>query len=289
LIPIKDNIPTLRFPILTLVLIVVNLAVFGWQISHSSSPGSSSDPHVPGVSAQDELTFEYGAIPYRLTHPGKDCAFGAVVVGGAPQETLVCQGTSDYAQAKRLAAQGVAPVRPLDSPPWWATVFTSMFMHGGILHIGFNMLFLWIFGNNVEDSMGRPRFLLFYLLAGIVAAYAQALLDTGSTEPAIGASGAIAGVLGGYLLLFPRARVLTLVFIILFVTVIEIPAVIMLGIWFVLQFLPALGQVSTHGTGGGGVAYWAHVGGFAFGLAAIKLFANRYKPASGPGPPYPVY
>ena len=118
-----------------------------------------------------------------------------------------------------------------------------MFMHGGILHIAFNMLFLWIFGNNVEDSMGRGRFVLFYLLAGIAAAYAQALLDTNATVPAIGASGAIAGVLGGYLLLYPHARVLTLVFIIFFVTLIEIPAVIMLGIWFVLQFLPAIGQL----------------------------------------------
>ena len=137
--------------------------------------------------------------------------------------------------------------------------------------------------------MGRPRFLLFYLLAGVVAAYVQSLLSPDSTVPAIGASGAIAGVLGGYLLLYPRARVLTVVFIIFFVTLIEIPAVIMLGIWFALQFLPALGQVSTDVTGGGGVAYWAHVGGFAFGLAAIKLFANRYRGARGAEPPYPVY
>jgi membrane associated rhomboid family serine protease len=152
-----------------------------------------------------------------------------VVSSGAPQADVVCQGTSQYRQAERLANQRGAPFQPLDSPPWWETVFTSMFMHGGILHIAFNMLFLWIFGNNIEDSMGRPRFLLFYLAAGIVAAYAQALLDTNATEPAIGASGAIAGVLGGYLLLYPRARVLTLVFIIFFVTLIEIPAVIMLG------------------------------------------------------------
>src|SRR4030095_15936952 len=110
---------------------------------------------------------------------------------------------------------------------------------------------------------------------GIAAAYTQALLDTNATVPAIGASGAVAGVLGGYLLLYPHARVLTLVFIIFFVTLIEIPAVIMLGIWFVLQFLPAVGQVGTDAVSGGGVAYWAHVGGFAFGLAAIKLFANR--------------
>src|SRR3954452_218808 len=254
----------------------MNIAVFVWQLTLSSDPGSSSSPQVPGLSQADETTLEYGAIPYRLTHPGKDCAVGAVTTGPNASNSLqvVCQGTSDY-----QAAQGQPNFTPLDSPPWWATVFTSMFMHGGILHIAFNMLFLWIFGNNVEDSMGRPRFLLFYLSAGIVAAYAQALLDTNATEPAIGASGAIAGVLGGYLLLYPRARVLTLVFIIFFVTLIEIPAVIMLGIWFVLQFLPAIGQLATPDVTGGGVAYFAHVGGFVFGLAAIKLFANRYREA----------
>ncbi len=272
-----------------MALIALNIVVFVWQISHSSAPGSSTSPHVRGLSAQDELTFEYGAVPYRLTHPGKSCAFGATVHGGKAQETLVCQGTAEYAQARQLAAQGVAPLQPFDSIPWWATVFTSMFMHGGILHIAFNMLFLWIFGNNIEDSMGRPRFIAFYLLAGIVAAYTQALPSPNSTLPAIGASGAIAGVLGGYLVLYPRARVLTLVFIIFFVTLIEIPALIMLGIWFVLQFLPALGQVTSHVTGGGGVAYWAHVGGFAFGLVAIKLFANRYRAAAAAEPPYPVY
>ena len=156
------------------------------------------------------------------------------------------------------------------------TVLAALFMHGGILHLGGNMLFLWIFGNNIEDRLGRPRFLLFYLLAGLISLYAQALVDTSSTVPTIGASGAIAGVLGGYALLYPRARVLTLIFIIFFVTLIEIPAMIMLGIWFVLQFLPAIGQTSiTDLAGGDSVAYLAHVGGFIFGLAAIKLFARR--------------
>jgi membrane associated rhomboid family serine protease len=274
LIPVKDNIPTLRFPVVTVVLIAINVVVFVWQLTLSSDPGSSTSPHVPGLSQADEATLEYGAIPYRLTHPGKDCAAGQVTSGPNASSSLqvVCQGTSDY-----RAAEGRPNFTPLDSPPWWATVFTSMFMHGGILHIAFNMLFLWIFGNNVEDSMGRPRFVAFYLLAGIVAAYTQALLTAGSTVPAIGASGAIAGVLGGYLLLFPRARVLTLVIIILFVTIIEIPAAILLAIWFVLQFLPALGQVTTSAAGGEGVAYWAHVGGFVFGLVAIKAFASRYR------------
>jgi membrane associated rhomboid family serine protease len=266
LIPVKDNIPTLRFPIVTVALIVINIAVFAWQLTLSSAPGSSASPHIPGLSQSDEVTLEYGAIPYRLLHPGSDC--------GVSGQGVVCRGQQGYVASRKL-----------DSPPWWATVFTSMFLHGGILHIAFNMLFLWIFGNNVEDSMGRPRFIAFYLLGGVVAAYTQALLTASSTVPAIGASGAIAGVLGGYLLLFPRARVLTVVLIILFVTIIEVPAAILLVIWFVLQFLPALGQVTTTAAGGEGVAYWAHVGGFAFGLVAIKLFANRYgtKAAGPPG------
>jgi membrane associated rhomboid family serine protease len=257
----------------TVALIVINVAVFVWQFTLSSDPNSSSDPRIPGLSQRDEANLTYGAIPYRLTHPGKDCAVGDVpaAAGGARGSSLqvVCEGTAEYQDAEKVV--------PLESVPWWATVFTSMFMHGGILHIAFNMLFLWIFGNNVEDSMGRGRFVLFYLLGGVVAAYAQALLTADSTVPAIGASGAVAGVLGSYLLLYPRARVLTVVLIIFFVTIIEIPAVILLGIWFVLQFLPALGQVTTNATGGEGIAYWAHVGGFAFGLLAIKLFARRVK------------
>jgi membrane associated rhomboid family serine protease len=277
LIPIKDNIPTSRFPVLTVLLIALNIVVFGWQLHFSSSQASNQAFRQLRISEQDQSTLEYGAIPYRLTHPGENCAAG-ITNPNAPQAEVVCQGTRQYAKARQLSVVGGAPFAPLDSPPWWVTLFTSMFMHGGILHIAFNMLFLWIFGNNVEDSMGRPRYLLFYLLAGIVAAYAQSLLSINSTQPAIGASGAIAGVLGGYLLLFPRARVLTVVIIIFFVTLIEIPAVIMLGIWFALQFLPAVGQIGTDAVSGGGVAYWAHVGGFAFGLAAIKLFANRYRP-----------
>ncbi len=259
-----------------MLLIVANLVVFGWQLHFSGNASSNQQFGELGITEQDQATLTYGAIPYRLTHPGENCAVGVTGEGQARRAEVVCQGTAKYSQARQLEVQG-APFQRLDSPPWWATVFTSMFMHGGILHIAFNLLFLWIFGNNVEDSMGRPRFLLFYLLAGVVAAYTQALVSLDSTAPAIGASGAIAGVLGGYLLLYPRARVLTVVFIIFFVTLIEIPALIMLGIWFVLQFLPAIGQVGTDAVSGGGVAYWAHVGGFAFGLAAIKLFANRYR------------
>jgi membrane associated rhomboid family serine protease len=181
---------------------------------------------------------------------------------------VVCDGSAKEREAD--SRPGVAVI-DLEEPPFWVTILTSMFLHGGWLHIIGNMLFLWVFGNNVEDSMGRLRFPLFYLLSGVVAAYAQALLDTTSTIPTVGASGAVAGVLGGYILLHPGARVMTLVIVIFFVTVIEIPAMILLGLWAVLQFVPAVGQVASDITGDD-VAYFAHVGGFLFGLAAIKLF-----------------
>jgi rhomboid family protein len=247
LIPLRDNLPTSRLPIVTILLILANIAVFAWQLSFPSDQSSSASLAAAQISERDENALEYGAIPYRLTHPGKD----------APQPAGV------------------------DEKPWYVTVFTSMFMHGGLLHIGFNLLFLWIFGNNVEDSMGRLKFLAFYLLAGIAAVYAQAAIDPNSTLPTIGASGAIAGVLGAYAVLYPHARVLSLVVIIFFITLVEIPALILLAIWFALQFLPAIGQLATPEIGGqGGVAYFAHVGGFAFGLAMVKLFATRHKEAT---------
>jgi rhomboid family protein len=272
LLPLKDNVPTTRFPIVTILLIVINLAVFGWELSLSSSANSNQLLHQAGINQRDEAEIEGGAIPYRITHPGKDCAVGA---DRTRRPQIVCEGTSDYDRALTLHEQGRAPFVPLDSPPWWQTVFTAMFLHASWLHVLGNMLFLWIFGNNIEDSMGRVRYVLFYLLAGIAACYAQAAIDPSSTGPTLGASGAIAGVLGGYILLHPRARVLTLLFLFLFVTLVEIPAVVMLGIWFILQAIPAVTQFSSPDVAGGGIAYLAHVGGFVFGLVAIKLFANR--------------
>jgi membrane associated rhomboid family serine protease len=284
-------VPTSRFPIVTVVLIAINIAFFGWQLSFSGS--EELTPAYPGVTERDANSIEYGAIPYRLTHPGKDCALGARTVSATSAEPgVVCEGSPEYDEAVELseAEPGIPPLEPLDAAPWWVTILTSMFMHGGILHIAFNMLFLWIFGNNVEDSMGRAKYLLFYLLAGAAAVYAQSALDPDSTIPTIGASGAVAGVLGAYLLLLPHARVLTLIFIIFFVTLIEIPAYVLLGLWFVLQFLPAVGQVATPDLAGeGGVAYFAHVGGFVFGLALVKLFARRRPAFGGGGPRYPVY
>ena len=150
-----------------------------------------------------------------------------------------------------------------------------MFMHGSLLHLAGNMLFLWIFGNNIEDSMGRARFIAFYLLGGVVALLAQTALDPDAAVPTIGASGAVAAVLGGYALLYPRARVVTLVIIVFFITIIRLPALVVLGIWIALQIASGAAELGNPVGGEGGVAYFAHIGGFVFGLLAIRAFANK--------------
>ncbi len=277
MIPLKDNVPTARLPIVTILLIVVNVGFFVWQLTFSSD--SSSDPQLNrlGVSARDLKSVQYGAIPYRILHPGRDCAFGVTgASSGSSQAQVVCEGTTEYTDALRAHRDLGEPFARYSNPPWYLTIFTSMFLHGGILHIAFNMLFLWIFGGNIEEAMGRGLYLLFYLLAGVAAVYSQAAIDPSGTLPSIGASGAIAGVLGAYAVLLPRARILTLIFLLFFATLIEIPAFVMLGVWFVLQFIPAVGQVAVPDIGGqGGVAYFAHVGGFIFGLLLVRLFVRH--------------
>jgi rhomboid family protein len=246
--------------VVTIALIAINVFVYLFLQRKSGIDFS-------GNSLDQASLAHYGAIPYELTHPGSQCdlAQGAVACEGQPGVT----GTAG------------------DQLPTIATVFTGMFTHAGLLHLGGNMLFLWIFGNNVEDSMGPVRFVIFYLLAGIAALTLQVAIGPDSTVPTLGASGAIAGVLGGYILIYPRARVLTLIFLFVFFTFIELPAVFFLFIWFAQQAV--FGAVGlTNPTGGGGVAYFAHVGGFLFGLAAIRLFATRRSAAYGQ-PRYPVY
>jgi membrane associated rhomboid family serine protease len=156
----------------------------------------------------------------------------------------------------------------------WIAVFTSMFLHGGFLHVGGNMLYLWIFGDNVEDRMGHGRFLLFYLLCGIAAALAQTYINPESIVPMVGASGAIAGVMGAYFVLYPHSRIVTLVPLFVYFQVMEVPAVFFLGIWFLMQFLSGVGSIATAVSGepGGGVAFWAHVAGFVAGLAGVLVF-----------------
>ncbi len=155
------------------------------------------------------------------------------------------------------------------------SVFTSMFLHGGFFHIAGNMLFLWIFGDNIEDALGHFRFLVFYLFSGVVAAYGNALTDPQSTLPMIGASGAISGVLGAYILLFPRARVHTLIFFGFFWQIVRIPAVLVIGFWFLIQVVSGLSSAGAlqHG----GIAWFAHVGGFLAGLLTIKFWVPQKK------------
>ena len=245
--PLKDNIPLRRTPILTLGIIVACCLVYFvferglWELGPRG----------------DERVLEFGAIPYEVTNPGSDCG--------------VDQASGQVVCEEQQGVQGEAP----EQAPWWVTVFTSMFMHGSLLHLGGNMLFLWIFGGNIEDSMGRPRFVAFYLLGGVVALLAQVAIDPDATVPTVGASGAIAAVLGGYAVLYPRARVVTLVFIIIIFTIIELPALVVLGLWFLLQVFYGATNLAEPLAGSGGVAYFAHIGGFVFGLILIKLFANR--------------
>jgi membrane associated rhomboid family serine protease len=156
----------------------------------------------------------------------------------------------------------------------WVTVLTSMFLHGGIMHVAGNMLYLWIFGDNVEDRMGHGRFLVFYLLCGAAAALAQTITQPDSVIPMVGASGAIAGVMGAYFVLYPRSRIVTLVPLFFFFQVIEVPAILFLGIWFIMQFVSGLGSILTVASGqaAGGIAFWAHVAGFVAGISGVVVF-----------------
>jgi membrane associated rhomboid family serine protease len=253
LLPLKDNIPTRNFPVVTVAIIVINVVVFIFFQQALFGPNGGFNS-----SGDETKVIEYSFIPYELSHPGKNC--------GALEGSIVCE--------KEAGGLDQSGARPGDSQaPVWLTIFTSMFMHGGVLHIAGNMLFLWIFGNNIEDAMGRLKFILFYLAGGVVAALTHFFIG-GPNEitPTLGASGAIAAVLGGYALLYPKARVVTLVIIIFFITVITLPALLVLGLWFLLQLLDASSQPLT----GGGVAVWAHIGGFVFGLLTVKLLATHY-------------
>jgi len=211
MIPIKDDIPTRRIPLVTILLIVANLSVFGWQLG--------------GAPSFEASVFTLGLVPAEFWRI----------------ETL---------------------------PKAIASVFTSMFAHGSFLHVGSNLLYLWIFGNNVEDVMGHRRFVAFYLLCGIGAVAAQVFAAPDSDIPMVGASGAISGMLGAYLLLFPRARVLAAVPIFFFIRLTWVPAALFIVFWLVLQVLGGLLSDPTRG----GVAFWAHVGGAVTGMILLRPF-----------------
>jgi rhomboid family protein len=250
-------------------LIAINVVVYFLSIRHGGS--FFGGPTTP-------TSVRYGAIPYELTHSGHHCGLIAAQASESAAE-VACQG-------ERLPDGSIVGGSAPAQPATWETVFSSMFLHGGFLHIFGNMLFLAIFGPNVEEAMGRIRFPAFYLLGGLAALAAQVAIDPNSTAPTLGASGAIAAVLGGYILLYPRARVLSLVLIIFFVTIIEVPAIFLLGFWFLTQLYFGAAGLSDPVGSGGGVAYYAHIGGFLFGLALIGLFAKHRRSVP---PRYPVY
>ncbi|HEX6085616.1 MAG TPA: rhomboid family intramembrane serine protease [Thermoanaerobaculia bacterium] len=230
MIPLRDDNPRRTFPIVTYLLVALNVLAFVWELSL----GQNLDRALSGIAF----------IPARYWMPG-NWIFDLM------------------------------------------TIVASMFLHGGLMHIGSNMLYLWIFGDNVEDRLGHFRYLLFYLLCGFLATLAHAVFSPGSRIPAIGASGAIAGVLGAYLILYPHARVMTLIPIFFFITVRHLPAIFILGFWFILQLFVGVGSLGVRDAQDmGGVAYWAHIGGFVAGMALIGLFGGFRRPRA-PQPPPP--
>jgi membrane associated rhomboid family serine protease len=265
MIPLKDNIPNERFPLITVALVVINVIAYLLSIRHGGS-------FINGPS--ESTVLHDSAIPYDFTHPGKYCTLARELAENPAGE----RGYVDVSRCQQGAFPGQVNT--------WLSAFTAMFLHGSILHIAGNMIFLAIFGPNVEEAMGRVRYVIFYVLGGLVALAAQVAVGPNSMAPTLGASGAIAAVLGGYIVLYPRARVLSLVIIIFFVTIIEVPAVFLLGFWFLEQVYFGSANLTNPVGGGGGVAYFAHVGGFIFGLALIRLVAVRRK---SPEPRYPVY
>jgi membrane associated rhomboid family serine protease len=202
--------------------------------------------------------FAYGVVP-------------AAITSGIPQTSL----------------PGVPGDLPFHTPnPVYLTLITAMFLHAGWLHLGGNMLFLYIFGDNVEDRMGPLPFLGFYLFCGIIAGLTQVFVDPNALIPSLGASGAIAGVLAAYVVLFPWARVRTIVFLFIFFTVVTLPAIVLIGIWFLLQFFDGIASLSTVQQGMGGVAYFAHVGGFVTGLVITFALRPLLQPPASVSYPY---
>ncbi len=222
MIPLKDDIPSSGFPVVTLTIIAINIFIFVVQLSLGRN--------APGFIAA------FGATPYEISH-----------------------------------FIDLPPYAPF---PIVLTLLTSMFMHGGILHILGNMLYLWIFGDNVEDAMGSIKFLIFYLLCGIIAASTHIAIEPKSMVPMIGASGAISGVLGAYLLLYPRANIYTLITFLYFIKIVKLPSVIVLTIWIFFQLLSGSASIGTK-AGHGGVAWFAHIGGFFAGLLLVNLFKKK--------------
>jgi rhomboid family protein len=271
MLPIRDENPTTRIAWITLGIIALNLSAFlFWEPTFASGQ--------EGQARQQIFFYCHAEVPYEVTHQ-TSLGYGGVP---ASQEIAV-----EYDVSRAEARQFQAELRrDCGHKLWWESVFFALFLHGGWLHIGGNLLFLWVFGNNVEDRIGWLKYLLFYLAAGLAASFAQLLVKADSVVPNLGASGAIAGVLGAYLVMFPRRRVLTVV-IFLLITAVYLPAYVVLGVWFVFQVFSGLGSLGSRVNVGGGVAFFAHIGGFVFGALMALLFFPKERFRARPPPQRP--
>ena len=268
MLPLRDSTRRQKVPYLTIALIGANVLSFlFWQPTLKSETNPEA--------AQQTFFWCHGQIPYEEAH---QVPLGESGVAGQAQIE------QDYGLTAGQAGQLQTYLdRQCPNKNVWLSVITAMFLHAGWLHLLGNMLFLWIFGDNVEEALGRIGYLAFYFVGGLAAGALQFVLAPNSTIPNVGASGAIAAVLGAYIVLYPRARILTVVFFFL-ITVIELPAMVVLGLWFVLQLFEGVSGLAAHVNGG--VAYWAHVGGFGFGvIVAFLLLRGRRRPA--PQAPFP--
>ncbi len=247
MLPLKDYNPTLRFPVVTLVLIAINVGVY-FFVQRPFDEGTS----------QDRFAFEVAAIPCEVVQ-GRPLTEDEVVRTLRFEDETACDRSSTDED------DAVFPNKSV-----WLALLYSMFLHGSLLHLGGNMLFLWIFGNNIEDRMRIPGYIGFYLLAGLAASAAHVLVQPDSTIPVVGASGAIAGVMGAYLVLFPNVRIRSLLILFVIVLFRDIPAKWLLGAWFVIQFFTSPDE---------GVAWLAHVGGFVFGALVALFLRERLRPS----------
>jgi len=272
MIPIRDMIRSRRFPAVTVSLIVINLLIFLYQ---------------GYIGTRDPLWDNWSDERYAWLQAGHDAPpiFDPYYTYGARR--LPGQSASTYGIAQDdwfLTQYALIPaewLRGTDLPPTipvpiWLTLLSSIFLHGSILHVLGNMLYLWIFGDNVEDAMGPIRFLIFYLVCGALASLAQIAIGPGSSVPLVGASGAIAGVLAAYFMLYPHAKILTIIPIFFFLRLVAVPAVFLLGFWFILQVISGAGSLGASG----GVAWFAHVGGFVAGLILVFPFRRRDVPVT---------
>ncbi len=270
MIPLKDSRTAGAPPRVTIALIVIGFLSLCWQLTLSGEDASSAKLAAEHVSKRDQAAIEFGAIPFRLTHPGSVCGIGS--------EGIVC-GENGLVEAGGTVGTPIPD--NLDQAPWWLTPLTATFLDADVLHFAITMLFLWIFGTAVERLVGGARFLLLYLVAGYAAAYAQSFLDPAATGPVIGAAGAAAGALGAYIVMRPRGRIVTLSFVPYFGGLLLIPAVLVIACWFALQLIPGVGNLATTDIASGGGAYLAHVGGFVVGMLAGWLAARGGRLRSG--------